>query len=159
MRAHEFINEAEWDPSGWGGTPYGTDIDYFGIRVMMRPSTFLKLAAPLHPSHMNPEVKKHMSGGGKIAPPMLEVKIPEGWEEGDLHDYATVASHEGRNRVTNWMEMKGDEPVQVNIIGRGGMRRRHFTPEIIERLSQGMHGERGRMFVRGPLFDVGTVLE
>ena len=44
MRAIEFINEASLDPSGWGSTPYGTDIDYFGLRVQMKPSTFLRLA-------------------------------------------------------------------------------------------------------------------
>lgn len=153
------LDEAELDPSGWGSTPHGKDIDYFGIRVQMRPSIFLRLAAPLDRSHMNAEVVKHMTGGGKIAPAMLYVKIPPEWEDGDFIPEAEVAGHEGRNRMMNWIDIHGDEPVQVNIIATGEFRRRDFTDEIIEELSKGMHGERGRFFVPGPLFDVNTVLE
>ena len=62
MKINEIINEAVLDPSGCGQTPYGTDIDYFGLRVQMKPSTFLELALPLGQAETNPEIEKHMQG-------------------------------------------------------------------------------------------------
>lgn len=157
MRAIEFITEAELDPKGWGETPFGTDIDYFGLRVQMKPSTFLKLALPLGPAETNPEIEKHMKAGGKIAYPMLDIEIPESWQDGDYSKPAKVTSHEGRNRMSNWIKLKGDEPIQVNIKPRGWYRRSHLTPEIIEALSKGLIGQQNN-FVKNP-FDASTALE
>lgn len=158
MRANEFTNEAVLDPSGWGQTPYGTDIDYFGLRVKMHPSTFLRLALPLGSAETNPEVTKHMKAGGKIAYPMLDVEIPKGWEEGDFSKPAKVVGHEGRNRMQNWIELKGDDPVQVNIKPRGWYRRSHLTSDHIKALSNSLVGERGNL-VKGPLFSPESALE
>ena len=157
MRANEFITEAELDPTGWGSTPYGTDIDYFGLRVQMKPSTFLKLALPLSGGAINPEVEKHMKAGGKIAYPMLDIQIPPEWDDGNYKKSARVVSHEGRNRMTNWIKLKGDEPVQVNLVPRGGLRRRDFKPEWIKELSNGLFSEGGN-YISQP-FDISTALE
>ena len=158
MKVNEIINEAVLDPSGWGQTPYGTDIDYFGLRVQMKPSTFLELALPLGQAETNPEIEKHMQGGGKIAYPMLDIEMPDSWQEGDYSEPAKVVGHEGRNRMKTWIKLKGNDPIQVNIKPRGGYRRRNITPEHIEALSKGLISERGN-FVKGPLFAVDSALE
>lgn len=152
------IFEAELDPTGWGSTPMGTNVAYEGLRVRMKPSVFLWLAHQLDPSSVNPEVDKHMAGGGKIAHPFLQVAIPPEWEDGNFKKPAKVVGHEGRNRMTNWIKMKGDEPIEIQIFPRGGMRRHHITDDMIKELASGMFNEDGD-FTRGPLFDVSSALE
>jgi hypothetical protein len=153
----EDIDEAELDPRGWGETPQGTDIDYFGLKVKMRPSTFLKLSHPLGASDRNADVEKHMQGGGKIAYPFLEIKDPVEWEDGDFSQLGKVSNHEGRNRMTHWIKMKGDEPIQVNVFLRGANRRRFVTNDMIQAMSQGLISQTGQL-VKNP-FDASTALE
>lgn len=143
------IDEAELDPTGWGAPPQGTDVDYFGIKVKMRPSVFLKLAHPLGSSESNPDVEKHMQGGGKIAYPFLEIKDPVEWEDGDFSQVGRVVNHEGRNRMTHWIKMKGDEPIQVNIFLRGANRQRYVTDGMILAMSQGLISQSGQL-VKNP---------
>ena len=150
--------EAEFDSTGWGQTPMGSNVAYEGLRVRMKPSMFLWLAHDLDPSSVNPEVEKHMAGGGKIAPPFLQIVIPPEWEDGNFKKPARVVGHEGRNRLTNWIKLKGDAPIEVQIFPRGGMRRHHITDEMIKQLAYGMVNEDGD-FTPGPLFDVSTALE
>lgn len=157
MRAQEFITEAELDPRGWGSTPIGVDVGYYGIQVKMRPSMFLKLANPLSSGSENPEVAKHMQAGGKIAYPFLEIREPEEWEQGDFRRPARVVGHEGRNRMREWIKLKGDEPIQVNLFLRGANRRRYITPEMIKELSQGVISEWDYYIPR--IFDANTALE
>lgn len=160
MRAKEFIYEAELDPLGWGQTPIGTDVDYFGLRVKMRPSTFLKLAAPLTSGAKNPEVEKHMQGGGKIAYPWLDIRDPAEWEtKQDFSKPAQVVGHEGRNRMKTWIKLKGDDPIQVNLFLKNANRRRYITDEMIDALSKGLFAEKSSSFIKGPLFDPTTALE
>jgi hypothetical protein len=151
------VNEAELDPRGWGETPQGTDVDYFGLKVKMRPSTFLKLSHPLGSSDRNADVEKHMQGGGKIAYPFLEIKDPVEWEDGDFSQLGKVSNHEGRNRMTHWIKMKGDEPIQVNVFLRGANRRRFVTNDMIQAMSQGLISQTGQL-VKNP-FDASTALE
>lgn len=151
------MKEAELDPKGWGETPMGTDVDYFGLQVKMRPSTFLKLSHPLGSSESNPEVEKHMQSGGKIAYPFLEIKDPIEWEEGDFSELGKVVNHEGRNRMTHWIKMKGDDPIQINLFLRGANRRKYITDDMIQALSQGLISQTGQL-IRNP-FDASTALE
>jgi hypothetical protein len=153
----ETIDEAELDSTGWGATPQGTDVDYFGIKVKMRPSTFLKLSHPLNAGEQNSDVEKHMQGGGKIAYPFLEIKDPVEWEDGDFSQQGKVVNHEGRNRMTHWIKMKGDEPIQVNVFLRGANRRRYVTDDMIQALSQGLISQTGQL-VKNP-FEVSTALD
>ena len=153
----KYVDEAELDSTGWGATPQGTDVDYFGLKVKMRPSTFLKLSHPLNAGEQNSDVEKHMQGGGKIAYPFLEIKDPVEWEDGDFSQQGKVVNHEGRNRMTHWIKMKGDEPIQVNIFLRGANRRRYVTDDMIQALSQGLISQTGQL-VRNP-FDANTALE
>jgi hypothetical protein len=147
------LDEAELDPSGWGATPQGTDVDYFGFKVKMRPSMFLKLAAPLSPGEENSEVTRHMDRGGKIAYPFLDIQDPREWEDGDFSKDAKIRSHEGRNRMKKWLQMHGDEPIQVNMFFRNANRSRYVTPQMIKRLRQGAFSEAGNYIV-GPLFEL-----
>ena len=149
------VDEAVLDTRGWGNTPQGIDVDYFGLQVKMRPSMFLKLAAPLTSAGENPAVAQHMEKGGKIAYPFLDIQDPTQWEEGDFSKEAKVKTHEGRNRMKKWIQLKGDDPIQVNIFLRGANRRRYITPEMIKKLSQGVYSESGQ-WVNGPLFDPNT---
>ena len=151
------LDEAELDSTGWGATPQGTDIDYFGLKVKMRPSTFLKLSHPLNSSEQNSDVEKHMQGGGKIAYPFLEIKDPVEWEDGDFSQQGKVVNHEGRNRMTHWIKMKGDEPIQVNVFLRGANRRRYVTDDMIQALSQGLISQTGQL-VKNP-FEGSTALD
>ena len=157
MRAQEFISEAELDPTGWGSTPIGTNVDYMGLKVMMRPSMFLKLANPLSSGTENPAVAKHMQAGGKIAYPFLDIKDPEEWQEGDFRMPAKVVGHEGRNRMKEWIKLKGDEPIQVNLFLRNANRRRYITDEMIKELSRGVTSEWGYYIPN--IFDANTALE
>lgn len=131
------------------------DIDYFGIQVQMKPSMFLKLAYPLSSKESNPEVIKHMEAGGKIAYAWLDFAEPIAWSNNDFSEDAKVRSHEGRNRMSKWLQMNGDDPVQVNIFFKNSNRRRYITPEMIEKLSNGAINEVGQ-YVNGPLFDPST---
>ena len=48
MRSREFITELKIDNrQGLGAVPHNADVDYFGLRTVMRPSMFLKLSLPL----------------------------------------------------------------------------------------------------------------
>lgn len=160
MKISDILFEgAKIDPTGWGETPYGHEIDYYGLQVQMKPSTFLKLALPLDPTEINPKVVKHMEAGGKIAPAMLYIEFPEQWNSGDYSQSAKVVGHEGRSRMMVWLNMYGGKPVQVNIKPRSKTRewkRKTITDEIIAALSSGVISERGS-YVRGPLFDISTV--
>lgn len=157
-RSDEQIQEAEFDPRGWGSTPNSVNIDYFGLQVKMRPSVFLKLATPLRETTTNSSVATYMERGGKIAYPFLEIKDPLEWSEGDFSNLAKVTGHEGRNRMTNWIRLHGDEPVTVYLFLRGANRRRYITQEMIDRLSDGLINQVGDELIRHP-FESETALE
>jgi len=146
------------DPAGWGNTPKGTDIDYFGLKVKMRPSMFLKLAHPLTPGDENPDVETHMSTGGKIAYPWIDIREPQDWNKGKFEDFAKVIGHEGRNRMKAWIKIKGDDPIQVNLFLTNANRRKNINDNIIAALSQGLYNEKGKL-TNGPIFDPNTALE
>lgn len=152
------LSEAEFDPKGWGSTPKGIDIDYFGLQVKMRPSVFLRLAYPLTKGTTNPAVATYMQRGGKISYPSLDIREPDEWQEGDYSKFAKVVDHEGRNRMTNWLKMHGDEPVTVHIFLSNASRRRYITDEMIKRLSDGLINQQGTTLIPRP-FEAETALE
>jgi len=156
MRAQEFITEVTIDNvKGAGAVPYNQEIDYFGLRVKMKPSIFLKLALPLGQPH-SAELEKYIADGGAIGSPFLEIKIPPEWDDGDFSKFAQVASHEGRNRITAVKKLEGDEPIEVHLIPRGGLRARDLTAEFVEKMQEGMYAEKSTHLVSGPLFVSGS---
>jgi putative chitinase len=142
---------------GAGAVPYNQDVDYFGLRVRMQPSTFLKLAAPLGGAH-SAELEKYIAQGGAIGAPFLMVDIPEGWGDGDFTQTAEVTGHEGRNRVSAVLKLEGDDAIEMHVFPRF-LRRRHLTPEWIEALNRGLIAEHSGRMVPGPLFDDATLEE
>jgi len=162
MRAAEFIltslNEVKIDNrDGAGAVPYNKDVDYFGMRVMMRPSTFLKLAAPLGRSH-DEKLEQYIAQGGAIGAPFFMIDIPEGWEDGDFSQPAEVTGHEGRNRMSAVLKVEGDAPVEVHLFPRY-KRARNITSDWIKALNRGLIAEGSGRVVAGPLFEVGNLEE
>lgn len=161
MRANEFINEVKIDnKNGWGSVPFNADIDYFGLRVLMKPSIFLKLAAPILEPTSKKDIKNHLSTGGSIGAPFLNIKIPQEWDSGDFSKPAAVRNHEGRNRMLAILELEGDNPVEVHLIPTGGLRHRDMTPSVIKSLNSILYPE-GLSFktIRGPYFSVVGALD
>lgn len=155
MRLRELLSEVKIDnKDGAGAVPYNQDVDYFGLRVMMRPSTFLRLAAPLGQEH-SAELEKYIADGGAIGAPFLEIKIPPEWDDGDYSKTAQVMGHEGRNRMTAIKKLEGDAPIEVHIFPRGGYRARDITPEFRAALMRGLQAEKATNIVAGPLFEEG----
>lgn len=156
MRAKEFIAEANIDINkGAGAVPYNADIDYFGLRVKMKPSVWLSLADELtiDPGTEDRIAKlaQYIKDGGAIGPPWYFVEIPDEWREGDLSKPAKITGHEGRHRMQAIIKAEGDVPVEVHLLPRGGLRTRDFTPEWIARLNQSIISQRGQQ-VQGPWF-------
>jgi len=137
---------------GAGAVPYNQDVDYFGLRTTMRPSTFLRLAAPLGQEH-SAELEKYIADGGAIGAPFLDIAIPKEWDDGDFSKPAQVMQHEGRNRMTAIRKLEGDAPIEVHIFPRGGYRARDITPEFKAALAKSLYAEKSTSLVTGPLFE------
>jgi hypothetical protein len=139
---------------GAGATPLNREVDYFGLRVLMRPSVFLKLALPM--LDRDDYVSRHIQNDGAIAAPFLQIDIPKSWDpesgEVNLTEPARVVGHEGRHRMTAVKRMEGDAPIEVHLFPRG-YRRRHITAQWLEALNRALRSERDHAgVVRGPLF-------
>jgi hypothetical protein len=119
------------------------------MRTKMRPSVFLKLAAPLAGGPKD-EMVNYIKQGGAIGAPFLIVDVPE-----DLNkDIPTVVGHEGRNRMKAVMKAEGDDPIEVHLFFRGAVNRaRHLTKEIVNLLKAGAYQERTGRHVPGPLWE------
>ena len=124
----------------WGLTPNNEDADYFGVYVRMTREKFLRLAAPLPEAKKNSAVAAHMAAGGKVATPILYVKIPSAWQKGDFSHLAEVTGHEGRNRMT---AIPPGTVENVLIIPRSipEMRARHMTPQILGEIHRRLYTE------------------
>lgn len=69
MKISELLNEVTIDNEhGWGQVPMNLNVEYRGLRVLMKPSVFLKLAAELtgEPSQ---KVRDHIANQGSIGAP------------------------------------------------------------------------------------------
>ncbi len=152
------ISEPQIDNTmGHGATGYNANIHYRGMRVMMKPSTFLALAAPLDREH-SASLEALIKRGEAIGSPFLTIQIPDGWREDDFSEpYAVVIGHEGRNRSKAIMKLFGDKPIEVHIVAGGERyewRNRHMNDEVMDHLNAGMIAERTHDLVKGPLFQI-----
>ena len=148
MRAREFITEYKVDNvEGLGSVPYNSNVDYRGLRVLMKPSVFLSLAAHLAEPSSVDYIVQHLENGGALGAPFLIVDIPEKYFDGNFTglNYAQVTSHEGRNRMLAIQKVEGDEPVEVHIFPKGEVRARDITPDIIEQLQVAMRNQDGKL--------------
>lgn len=156
MRIHQLTENTDNiidNKEGWGNVPDNSNVDYMGLRVMMKPSTFLKLAAPLSEPTSSENIQNHLASGGKIGSPFLNIKTPTEWSENNLSEISTVVGHEGRNRMIAIKNLYGDIPTETHFFFRGGINRnRHITPEIIKELNTHLYSEKTNNLIRGPLF-------
>lgn len=155
----EYKADNDINGKGLGTTGYNANVDYRGLRVLMKPSVFLSLAAHLPEPTSVDYIVQHMENGGALGSPFLIVDIPEKYFEGDFTglNYAKVVGHEGRNRMLAIQKLEGDAPVEVHIFGYGEIRKRHFTPEIIEQLQLAMRSQDGKLTFApsgGDLFEI-----
>jgi hypothetical protein len=151
ISARQAVDEVAIDNyAGAGSTPNNQNVDYMGLRVLMKPSTFLQLAAPLS-SAPDVGLVKYIANGGAIGAPFLQIDIPEGWDTGDFAMPAQVTGHEGRNRMHAIQQLEGDEPIEVHIFPRY-YRARHMTPEFVKNINSRLQVETGVRIKSGPLF-------
>jgi hypothetical protein len=145
---------------GLGNVPDNDNVDYLGLRVQMKPSGFLKLAAhlPRHQATSVDHIKAHIQQGNAIAAPWLNISIPGQWEQGDFSMPAKVRGHEGRNRMYAVKELEGDNPIETHLFFSGGLRARHIKPEWIEQLNQQLIPERSNSAIQGPFFNMNAQL-
>ena len=155
MRSHEFITELKIDNrGGLGAVPHNADVHYFGLRTVMRPSTFLKLSLPLDKNSPDEQatiqhLRKQINNQG-FGAPFLTIAVPEAWENDDFSLEARVRDHDGRHRMYAILEEQGDRPVETHIF-LPHFRRRDITDGIIENLRNGVLSQNGN-YVGGPIF-------
>jgi hypothetical protein len=141
---------------GAGATPYNQEVDYRGLRVMMKPSTFLELAAPMDSENVD-RLVDFVKKGGAIASPFLTIKIPDAWKIEDFNTPADVWGHEGRHRMVACKKADGEKPIEVHFLFTHGIRARDIKSEWIKALNNGLMSEYQGVpshFVKGPLFQV-----
>jgi len=140
--------------NGAGRTPNNGNVDYLGIKVMMKPSVFLKLAATM--TYKNDKklegLKKYIIDGGKIASPFLYVQLKR--KDAILSgEDAKIITHEGRNRMLAVEGTVGDAAIEVHLFFAGDLRNRDLNAPILKELRLGMFSEDGQ-YILGPLFEV-----
>jgi hypothetical protein len=141
--------------NGWGSIPYNQNINYMGLKVKMKPSVFLSLAATLNTETSATDIANHLKNSGKIGSPFLNIKTPIEWSENDPSTPATVTGHEGRNRMLAIMRVHGDNPVETHLFFSGGISRaRHLTKEIIKSVNSNLYAEKTHNLLSGPFFEI-----
>lgn len=155
MKLWDFLQEVKIDnKQGIGEVPDNNNVDYLGLRVLMRPSVFLGLASTLYREQASSVdyIKQQLAQGRGIASPWLVIDIPQAWEQNTLDAPARVVSHEGRNRMYAAMETDGDLPLEVHLFFSGGIRRRHIKPGWIDQLNQQLIAQGRTKPTTGPFF-------
>jgi len=142
--------------TGIGATGYSQDIDYFGKRMKMKPSIFLKLTSDtgvFKPDTKSVEyLRQKLRFGKGIGSPFLIVKIPDGWFEQDFSDHAKVSGHEGRNRMYSILDEFGDVPVETHLVLRGKfeIRARHIEDEWIKNIKDKLESQFNSKVIHNP---------
>lgn len=140
---HQIIMESPVSAVGVGAVPNNMNVDYLGLRVLMKPSTFLKLAYGLKkPTEKEMESVDYFIGllinNKKLGTPFL------GLEPNEDDTEFKVTGHEGRHRMIAIQMTYGDKPVEVHLFFGQGMRNRDITPEIEARLMDYIISQNGK---------------
>jgi hypothetical protein len=143
---------------GWGAVPYNADVDYFGIKSLMKPSVFLKLALPLTDAPNLAAITDHIKQGGAIGAPFLDVAPPVEWEDENFDMFAKVSGHEGRNRMTAILSLFGDNPIETHLFVKQ-YRAREITRPMVESMQDGLYMEKSTRLLTMPggknIFEIG----
>jgi len=139
---------------GAGATPQNQDVDYFGLRVKMKPSAFLHLALPISDADATSAdgLKHYIKSGGKIGSPFFTIIIPNEWHDGDFEKPAKIRDHEGRNRMKAVHALYGDVDVEVHFFFTNGIRAKNITDEWVSEMKKGIISEYGT-YVSGQHFE------
>jgi len=141
---------------GRGAVPDNQEVDYFGKRVMMKPSTFIKLASKLG-KDPEPEMIDYIKKGGAIGSPFLVIHVPR--DDDEDNDKITVSAHEGRNRMLAIMKAEGDAPVETHLFFSGKYNRaRHLEPEFLTAIQSELISQDNQL-IKGPLWEDGRIVK
>ena len=116
---------------GIGAVPLNQSVDYFGFTRKMRPSEFLSLTPDINKQHSTETLeflRDSLRQGRPLGPPFFS----PAWDEARKAWVLRSADHEGRHRMTTLMQEVGDDPVDVHVFPRGGLRARDLSPEMLE---------------------------
>lgn len=121
--------------NGLGSVPNNNEVDYLGLRVIMKPSVFLQLAT--YPPDVNDidYIKNHINNNDPIASPFLIISIPEEWENNEFNAIAEIVGHEGRHRMYVIKKFFNDEAIETHLFFSNGIRNRHLNNNIINKLN------------------------
>ena len=132
------------DP-GHGFVPHNHDVDYRGLRVMMRPSVFLKLAHSLPYTDLGSMkfLRGALKKGEAFGSPFLQIA----WANDQMVTVSQkdrgswwATGHEGRHRMMSILADEGDSPVEVHLFVSPGRARDITGPQLIS-LESGIHSE------------------
>lgn len=146
MRWEPQLDELKIDNvNGLGSVPWNQEVDYMGLRVMMKPSTFLQLSLPLKINDDDKKTIQHLEKEKDtkgFGAPFLQVDMDQ--------QFPRITGHDGRHRMIAIQQTEGDHPVEVHIFPKG-MRNKDMTPELIDKLNDLVISQSGK-YVVGPLF-------
>ena len=149
------VNHVVYDNvNGIGATGYNANIDYRGVKVLMKPSIFLHLAMHISEDQFTSAkgLEALIKEGKPIAPPYLELDLKDGENGQPTGIGAKVGGHEGRNRAYAIKKLYGDEPMLTHLFFLG-LRARHITPEILFQLNKQLVNQNNQK-VQGPFFEI-----
>jgi hypothetical protein len=170
MRSAEFVTELSFDDqNGIGITPNNKDIDHIGMRVLMRPDDFIRLAQPLPiDDEEEAKIKAMATSGKKFAPPWLKIEVANEWKAFDKSPEfrfakpGRIIEHEGRHRMLAHKLEHGNVPVEVHVVLQSPNKewrtsnwtnnnKNDYSKEVVAALNRSLKSESGAM-VAGPFF-------
>lgn len=150
MRIKELFENTIVSPNGIGAVPDNRQVDYLGVKVMMKPSMFLRVASPLKPEQgweTADYLADQLQKGKSLGNPFLEVIVPTDEVKGD--GTWQVKGHEGRHRMMAIYSLHGDVPVEVHLFFAFGYRGRDFEPSWVG--IKDVRSQRGSVVVRNAI--------
>lgn len=144
---------------GLGCVPDVDNIGYMGALILMKPSQFLSLVPSL--DGFTKTVNYLKTGQETLfGTPFLDININEEART------AQVKGHEGRSRMSFFLESTGDAPMPVALFIRESnftLKARHIEPWMLELIQSGVTSERTELsrgdYIEGPLFDQAVYLD
>lgn len=172
-------NPANWysddrllnDEKVLGITADNQNIDYLGLRCLMKPNTFLKLV-DTNPHDLQDKnldyIIKRMENHKPIAHPFLKIMIPDTWPKTNnkisggfikSNDPCYVYTHEGRHRILAFLLIYENIPTEVLLFFKGEkgkeIRNRHIDSNFERNLLQnGIYSEFNQKLIENPVIDL-----